>query len=230
MSLIERLFSGRRWQYQLGAALLLLALVAVFTLLPRSTSLAQTNGFVLKFDFGQVDEPNSPVDEHSAVQSRLAELETAVHDWAKARQTGEEDTEARCEVMISVNVDNGHLTATLALAGEGREVLEDLAATLAQVPGIPGPTITEATWFHDGKLDPTAGLSFNIMDHMFTFPKDASEEEIELTINDWLQQNRPELQRSVDVTITRSGDSADGAEREKVEIRIKLVDQSEEKH
>lgn len=226
MSLIERLFTGRRWYFQLGAALLLLAAVTLLALVPRTSTWAQTNGYVLKFDFGQVADPESEEDARAAIHERLAGLEQAVKDWTEARKATDASEGDSCEVMINVNVNHGQLTAMVALAGESRDTLDDLADALAEVPGVPQPVITEATWFHaGGKLDPGAGISFSIDDHVFSFPKSATESEIEQTINEWLKENRPEFDGEVDVTITRSTDSVDGAEEERIEIQIKLKDQ-----
>jgi hypothetical protein len=223
MSLIERLFTGRRWYFQLGAALLLLAAVTLLALLPRASSWAQTNGYVLKFDFGQVVDPEDDSGVRTAVKDQLADLEAALKDWPRERQPAAQDGKSECEVMVSVNIDNGHMTALVALVDADRAELEDLAEWLAEKPGVPAPQITEATWFHPGgKLDPNAGITFNIMDHQFSFPASATESEIEQTINDWLKENRPEFGGTVDVTINRSAESADGHEDEKVEVMIKV--------
>lgn len=229
MSLLSRLFVGRRWYFQLAAAAVLIVAVTLLALVPRSSTWAQTNGYVLKFDFGMLGSADAE-SEHAALQDRLAELETAVHEWLDARRAAAPaDSPETRSVEINVNVDNGHATAMIALAGEDRETLEDLAAALAEVPGIPTPTITEATWFHDqGMLDPNGGLSFNLMDHLFSFPRTATEEEIERTINDWLAQNKPEFNGSVDVTVSRTAGSADGEQKEKIEVRIQIKNEEPE--
>lgn len=223
MSMIERLFNGKKWYFQLGAAMLLLAAVTLLALLPRSSSWAETPGYVLKFDFGPVEISDDLDQSTAVVEEKLAGMEAAVKEWAEARKAERTDPEQRSEISINVNLNDEGLTALVSLPGEDKAVLESLAAALAKVPGLPAPTITEATWFHaNGMLDPNAGLTFNIMDHIFSFPKGSSEEEIENTINHWLRENKPEFKGDVEVTIERTG--GDGEEDERVAVAIKIND------
>lgn len=222
MSLIERLFFGKRWYLSLGAALLLLAAVTLLALLPHTKSWAKTDGYVLSFDYGQVGtgDASGSDDVDSVVTVNLATLNKAVKEWLDAHHDGGGENKESCRAMLNVNVDNGHLTAVVALLDASRDELEDLAAWLKDVPGVPEPTITDATWFHpDGKLDPSAGLSFSIMDHQFTFPVDATESDIEQTINGWLAENKPDFKGKVDVTIT-TAPCPDGGESRKIMIKI----------
>lgn len=209
MTLISRLLAGKPWYVQAAAAVALLLALGAVTLLPRGTSWASSEGYALVFDFGQVSSADEELPSKDEIMERLSVLEDALKDWKDNRATqGEDDLDANC-LMLNVNVDQERLTATLGLVTADDELLEELRVALADVAGLPEPTVTSATWFYDklgGPPDCGAGIILSLKDHRFAFPPGATEQEIEGQINAWLKAENPEGNEQVDVVITQEGD------------------------
>lgn len=217
MSLLARTFAGKKWYAQAAlATALILAFAVLFVILPQDQSWAKTDGYMLVYDFGTVaDDPEGC----AAEQPVLDELQTALRAWSEQRD--QDGAEEPAKVLLSVNIDNGHMQVSLGVLDSDEDWLDSLTAALAEVPGLPEPTIQPATWFMDGKkCDPADGLTLMLMGHHFSFPPGATEEEIEAKINFWVQENHPDTPVEVDVTIDDQG----GKRRLEVKVLLKETD------
>lgn len=217
MSLLARTFAGKKWYAQAAlATTLILAFAIVAVIVPHEQSWAKTDGYMLVYDFGTVAAGS---DGCADAQPVLDELEAAVSAWGKQRD--DDSAEQPAKVAISVNIENGNMQVFLAVLDSDEDWLDSLQAALADVAGLPEPTVQPATWFTDAKnFDPAGGLTLKIEDHFFSFPPGASEEEIEATINAWMAENHPDTPVDVDVTIDEQG----GKRRLEVRLLLKETD------
>lgn len=225
MGMIERLFAGRHWGAQAAIAIALLAAIGVIAVLvpPYQHSLSATEGAVLTYDLSGVTDVEAVLGQLKGVKAKLAgELPKGAEIKIIARvERREVKHEGEGAAKASAKLEpeaKGMSVASLVISGGDDALTERVAAAVAQaVPTLPAPTRGDATWFSEngGMIDGIMiALNFDGKDHQFTFPKDATEQQIESTINDWLKVNKPEFEHSVDVNI-----SGDGKER-RIEVRI----------
>jgi len=241
MSLIERLFAGKSLPLRLAiGAALAVALIALSLFLPRAIhftangpevqlttpAYAATDGFVLVYKLsGGMDELEPVLSKVKAIADDLRDeyglggpsddQEDKLIVIAEVKETQERADEDSPATTVSKET---HLAVWAAFTDQ--DTLKALREALAGVSGLPEPEVTDATWFSRKGL-PMPGadcLSFALQDHLFNFPLDATEEEVEQTITDWFLSQHPEWDGVVDVIISGSGD-----ERQ-IEIRIKADD------
>jgi|GEM_PF-2592794 len=213
MSLLARTFAGKKWYAQAAlAAVLVLAFAVIAIVVPHEQSWAKTEGFMLVYDLGTIAEqpPHGPGD-HPVLNA----LQDAVRAWGEQRD--EDGAAEPVKVAISVKIENEHVQVFLGVLNSDEDWLESLKAALADVPGLPAPTVQPATWFLDPEnFDPAGGLTLKVDDHHFSFPPGASEEEIEATITEWLAEQHPGTPVEVDVTIHDEG------EERRLEVKVML--------
>lgn len=224
MTLFSRILGGRPWYVQAAATLAVLAgLFALATLLPpHQKSYASEDGFVLEYNLGQVGMPDENTDPRDQ-DPRLAEVERVLHEFqVEVKAKASKDSQDQ-KLGINVNVANrnGELTLTVAVMNDDAEMLEALRDKLGSISGLPAPRELPATWFAADGATPgePGGLSLSVDGHFFSFGPGISSEEVERTVNDWLDQNKPG--HKARVKIERSA-SPDGEER--VEVRIEIAD------
>jgi hypothetical protein len=210
MTPITNLFSGKRWYVQATIAVVLLAVVATFWLVPQEASWAQMDGYMLLFDFGAVSSSDGDI----MANPPMSTLSDALKQF-KAEHFEEGDG---AKLMLNAMVEDGNLTVTVSLTADADnlEVLQhELQEVLTATAGLPTPTVVPSTWFGD-KDAPGFGcaLDLDLNGHRFNFPDNATEEEIEAAIISWLESEHPGAEAEVDATIEQVG------EEKKVMIRV----------
>ncbi len=223
MSFITRIFTGRRWYVQAGIAMALVCAIGLMWINPLKPSYAQeTPGYMLKYDLGTVAKPADGSDP-LAEDSRMQALEQALRAWVDSKKAAAKEAGESFEskITISVNNNDGNLTASVGMAGASAEQLDELEAVLAAVPGLPEPQIVDATWFSEGPLGTggEGGLSLSLHDHLFSFGPGFTEKEVADTINKWLVENKPGTTARAKVIVEKS-EGADGKQQMRVEVRI----------
>jgi len=240
MTLFNRLFSGRPLAVQLGlAALLLLAFGAVALLLPRPAAvLADYEGTVLSYDLSSAPDPQAAVHQYKDLEKSLAaqlpqgaELkvlgrieirkERRIEKHGGAADGAPQETEtkvARADVLIR--------------GGDDTTVDKVKAAIAAAIPGAPQPEVKDATWFEKegAGLDGT-GVSISLSmdhngqtrEHVFTFPKDTSADQMKSEIKAWLAQNMPGVNFDVDVVVGNDS-GAPGQQQRTIQVKIESKD------
>ncbi len=224
MTIFSRFLGGRPWYLQAAAGLAVLAvLCALATLLPpQQKSFASEEGFVLEYNLGQVGTPDENTDPRDQ-DPRIAEVQRVLEEFAAEAKAkaGEEHQDKKLGINVNVANRNGELTLTLAVMNDDPEMLETLRDKIGSISGLPAPRELPATWFSVDGAAPgePGGLSLSVDGHFFSFGPGISSEEVERTVNDWLDQNKPG--HKARVKIDRST-GADGEER--VEVRIEIAD------
>jgi hypothetical protein len=230
-NMITRLFAGKNPVVRLALGALCLATVVTLSLvLPRGGSIspvgtawAAAEGYMLTFDFGE----GSTQDQ---VQPILDQLHAKVTEFKKAHNIpldrehkigsyGEKRVVKRIEKHgdgPEVESKEEHSRVIVMVALPNGDLLDELQTELATIPGLPDPAQTNATWFTENGLpDPgrpgiNLALDFNFSGegasepHMFYFPQDATEDQIESEINGWLTTNKPDFKGAVNVTLKHS--------------------------
>lgn len=230
---IFKLFAGHSAGPRIAwGGALLIAVLALSLVLPRggginpvASAWAASDGFVLTFDFGPgstpeqaqpiLDELHRVVREFKAKHNLPAEQAQrfATHSDRRVVKKVERHGDS---APVETREEESRVIAMIALPSS--ELLAELEAELAQIPGLPAPSNVNATWFSaNGLPDPNKpgihlALSLDNADgsatepHMFYFPEDATEADVESSINDWLAENRPGINYTVDVTLKRAGE------------------------
>lgn len=229
MTLLKRMFAKRSLALKLAlACLLVLAVAGLSLLLPRvgrdgvqgpaSPAYAAVDGYILLYDFGAVKQ--------ESVQGVIDKLAAAVRDFKAAHKLPADGAAQQAHVAVmaeekqesasNVKEENGEAEESSASETGGVHViaavmlpdaalLDELKEALKDVPGLPEPVVTDATWFseHGWPLPGEDGmrLSVNLADeqHTFTFPKDATTTEMQQAINAWLKEKRPDLTFTVNI-------------------------------
>lgn len=195
---------------------------------------AATEGYLLVFDFGNVG--------MDSVQAKVEQLTEAVRAFKKAHDMPQVAQEGRAMICVTEEQQSTHVSGQaedhasaggdaaggktngrviVALSLPDDKLLEDLKAELSKIEGLPTPQITDATWFSEQGLPLPGDDATKIMldmghgQHAFNFPKDATPEEMEQAINDWLKQAHPDKNFSVQVQ------KSDEGEKHRIEVRIK---------
>ncbi len=219
MTPIANLFSGKRWYVQATIAVVVLAVVATFWLVPQEPGWAQMDGYMLQLDFGPVGDCEGDI----MAQPPMSEVHGVLKQF-KADNFAE-DEEAK--VMLNAMVKDGNLTVTISFVSDdenSEELLGKLQEALSAVPGMPAPSIVPSTWYcDDGKPCFGSGLNLDISGHMFNFPEGATEEEIEAAVNDWLAVEYPGSTAKADVDIFLAG------HEKQITIRVVVPGSEDEK-
>lgn len=220
MTLLSRLFAGKRWYVQAGLAAALLIALGVLALLPSRPSWGQANGYVLSYDLG----PIAPEQLQTTLESSLMPQVKEVLKKFKADHAetlGGPDEEL--EIMMAIEATGDSAVLSIGLALDDPDLQEELKAALATIPELPEPELTPSTWFFD-PANPCSlgGVNINVNQHLFSFPAGTSEEEMEAQIGAWLKEQNPDADSSVDVDITTEGD------QKKIRVDIKCGDCEDE--
>ena len=194
---------------------------------------AATDGYMLLYEFKDCDP--------AAIQPLVEQLTATVREFKKAHNLPETEpqklgnefcigaeTIEKCVVKhdpestaASPAQETKHVTAIVAVQLTDASLLDELKAELAKIPGLPEPQVTDATWFSEKGLPLPGDDAINLKlglgnkQHAFNFPKDATEPEIEAAINEWLQQNHPDMK--FDVEVKKSTEEG----KTRMEIRVK---------
>jgi hypothetical protein len=250
MTLITRAFTARPWPVRIAlAGVLLLGLIALSVLLPGrhfvpgpQAAFAGTDGYILLYEFQgqtleevqplveqlkktvqafkeahglQVDGASWAADPNLGVMQKKTIEKRVTHDSASGDAPADETEQQQDRLLCYVQL-------------EDPELLDELQAELAGIAGLPAPQVVDATWFNQeglpipGEDGIRVGLGVGDKSHVFAFPAEATEEQIEASVSEWLSANHPGVTPQVDVTITKDGD------QRKVEIRIQLEQTQEE--
>lgn len=254
MSVINRILLSRNHLVRFGLAfLLVLGVVALSLFLPRGVkwtgshlqlqgptpAYAATEGYLLLYEFtGESPDAFKPVVDQLLAKVREFKL---AHKLPVAEQQ-----EHRLKIVTSNKevksfaydskedpaqpVKKSQCKIVVAVALESQELLDELKEELKTIPGLPEPTVTDATWFQkDGEPLPLEGgsqLSIGVgdKDHSFNFSPETSPEEMEQAIRVWLEEREPG--QKFDVEIEKSFDP-EGGIRLGVVIRKVEVDSGE---
>jgi hypothetical protein len=190
---------------------------------PAPPAWAAAEGYMLAFDFGEgsTQEQVQPILDqlHAAVKAFKEQHKIPAGTQERFGTSAEKRVIKRIEKHGSgpgteSREEKSRVVAMVALPDAS--LLDELQAELAKIPGLPAPTQTDATWFTaNGLPDPDKpgihlALSFDDKGgepHMFYFPEDATEAQIESEIGGWLTANKPDFKGTVDVTLERNGDN-----------------------
>lgn len=220
MTIINKLFSGKRWYVQAGLAAVLLLALGVLALLPSRPSWGAVNGYVLSYELG----PIPPEQLKTTLEDNLMPQVKSVLEKFKqehAEQLGGPETEL--EIMVAIEAGEDSTMLSIGLALDDPELQEALKAALATVPGLPEPSLTPSTWFFEGdKPCIDGGVNVQVNDHLFSFPPGTTAEEMEKQIGAWLTEQNPDAESTVDVDITDEGD------QRKIRIEIGCEDCEDE--
>ena len=203
---------------------------------------AATEGYMLVFDFGDVEwAAVQPVihqlyatvaafkDAHNITwESDARMLGLGVDEGRKEARTTKHAAGADADAAIGGGSGSppqqgglSHGRTILAIPLCDASLLDELKAELKKIPGLPEPKVIDATWFSeqglplpgDDGIKLEMGMGGDAL-HSFNFPKDATKEEIEQAINDWLVKNHPDKEFKVSVVKEQDG------EKTRLEIRI----------
>jgi hypothetical protein len=221
MSFISSLLTGRRWYWQVAAVMfIVLAFFGGAVMISADKSYAETNGVMLEVDLGSVPDCADGSCDNAVLHETLSKLQAEILAWVEANKSENPDAVSgethKRKLLIAVNVNNGKAVARIGLIDEDSEKIESLKQALI-AKGYPVLTVTDATWFECGDKEASMdGLTIDIGSHVFSFPMDSTEADIEKTINDWLAVNIPEMKAEVDVKIIEENG------HKKVEVVLKL--------
>jgi hypothetical protein len=221
MTIINRLFSGKRWYVQAGLAAVLLIALGVLALLPSRPSWGAVNGYVLSYDLGAIP----PEQLQTTLNDDLMPQVKSVLEQFKAdhaAQLGGPDEEL--EIMVAIEAGEDSAVLSIGLTLDDPELQEALKAALATVPGLPEPSLTPSTWFFEGGKLSAGGVKVQVNDHLFSFPPGTSAEEMEEQITAWLTEQDPDAEAKVSVDITDEGD------QRKIRIEIGCEDCEDGEH
>lgn len=218
-SMLKYYFTGRRWYIQIAAVALFAIAICAYAFLPGNPGWAQTDGWVLEYKLGQAAEGDNPV---LAFKSVMNSAQKALHEYLNSEREANPD-QPKANINVNLNARNGEVTLSIAVLGSESITADDVKAVLSKVPGLPVPTVTDATWFSRSGLPGEGLLSLMLDDRLFHFPLAASKEDIEAMLNEWLADHRPGKQAKVEVLVSTSRED-DGSERKEVEVQIEIVD------
>ena len=219
MTLLSKLFSGKRWYVQAGIGAAMLVAVCVIALIPSEPSWGQVDGYVLVYDLGAAD--------CEAADGKLNALEAKMRDaiarFKEDHPAPEGSTEEEIQVALWVKVENENMTMAVALTQDNPELLAALREELATIPELPEPTEQPSTWYFDGDgpCNFDGSVSIDLPDHSFHFPPGTGEEEMEAQIGAWLKEQYPDLEGNVDVDISEE----DGKKR--IEVKMEMPEGEE---
>lgn len=207
---LTSIFAAKRWYVQTAIAVVLLAVVVGFWLIPQETGWAQVDGYMLQLDFGSIADCEGDI----MAQPPMSELHGVLKQFKADNFTDGDDA----KVMLNAMVKDGNLTVTISLVSNdenSEELLSKLQEALSTVPGLPTPSVVPSTWFGDKDMTGFGcSLDLDFNGHRFNFPDSATEEEIEAAILSWLESEHPGAEAEVDATIEQVG------EEKKVMIRV----------
>ena len=223
VAMFSGIFVRNKWYLSAGFALVLIAAALAIGMSRPGPAFAQSDGWVLEYRFGKVaDENASPETVYKPV---LDQAEKALHELAQSKRPAGE-TEYKPKIMFNVTVDNGEMTMVVAVVADNLISLDDVKSALSGIPGLPEPTVTDSTWYTENGAGFAGLLTVNLNNHIFNFPVNATEAEIESAINAWLAEHKPGANAQVEVTITtETGEN--GEQKKRIEVRIKIVDKDE---
>ncbi|MEP0815117.1 MAG: hypothetical protein HRF49_10710 [bacterium] len=222
-SMLRYALAGKRWYVQVAAvAAILLAVFAIANYRVAPTW-AQEDGWVLEYYFGKVVEEGQ--DPETVYQPILDKVGKSLKELALSRRPpGEKDYKP--SIMVNVMEENGELTMAISVF-EGRNVtIEDVRAALSEVPGLPEPKIVSATWFAENGGTNSGLLSVMCEGHLFNFPINATEAEIESALNAWLAANKPGLIADAELLVNIVA-GEDGSEKKEINLKIELKNKNE---
>lgn len=231
-NLITRLFAGKNPVARLALGTLCLAAVLALSLVlprgggsisPAGAAWAAAEGYMLAFDFGEgsTQEQVQPILDqlHATVKAFKEQHKLPAGEPQRYGTSAEKRVVKRIEKHgdgpgTETTEEKSRVVAMIALPDAS--LLEALQAELAKIPGLPAPRQTDATWFTANGLpnpeEPGIHLALSFDNnggepHMFYFPQDATEAQIESEISGWLAANKPDFKGAVDVTLERDGDN-----------------------
>jgi hypothetical protein len=210
MSMIARWFAAQSWpsRIALGAGLVLVILLAAvflpFERVPLGVpAWASTDGYKLTVPLEQAGAsvPDDPT-------IKQAELEQLLVNWRKGYERNIGPLPEGFAQSVDLNTADGAPEAVIALLNADGKQLESLQKFMEEQPDFPSLSTEPHTWFtaKDGAHPlTTSGLEISINDRTFTFPLNATKEEIERQIKAWLAEEDPEHQSKVDVDVEDLG-------------------------
>lgn len=213
MTILSRLFSGKRWYVQAGIGAALLVAVCVLALIPTQPSWGQVNGYVLTYDMGAIPKDHLEHDLQGTILPKLQEvLKQFKEDYADELQLDGEEL----QLMMAIEAKEDNVLLSIGLTIDDPELQAALKEALKAIPELPEPSLTPSTWFFEGdKPCCDGGVKVQVNDRVFNFPPGTSEEEMEAQISAWLTEQNPDGDNEVNVDIT----DEDGRRKIKIEIK-----------
>jgi hypothetical protein len=128
-----------------------------------------------------------------AMRQRVAELSRRRRLFSALR--GEQPNNI---ITISNKVEEGRRLVCIGLARPDEKLLRQIKGSLAKIPGLTEPAVSDATWFTSGQIDPAKqSLSYKLGNRLLNFDPGFSEAEVQEALNDWLITNRPGFRAEV---------------------------------
>jgi uncharacterized membrane protein YgcG len=212
MSLIFRWFAEKSLPYKIalaGSLALVIVLAAVFIPFERVTLLnpawASSDGYKLTVPLEEEDAavPGDPA-------TKQAELENLLVNWRMGYERNIGPLPEGFAQSVDLSTADGAPEAVIALLNADDKQLESIKKFMEEQPDFPDLTTEPHTWFtdKDGSHPFTmGGIELSINGRTFTFPPDATKEEIERQIKAWLAEEDPQSEVTVDVEELENGKS-----------------------
>jgi len=228
MTATRNIFTSGRWRYAaIGIVMLALALAALFAPMGSwfehgQKAWAASEGYIITYSL-----PPDAADwrgdcHHESAEEcncpYLGDAGRAIVAWAKASGIdlgfpagrGAVDKLPAVVMMRTTRLEGATRQASLQVLAIGftAEQVAALKDVLCSVPGLSSPSSEEATWFHV-QAAVYNGYLLELFGHQFGFPENATEEDMEQQIGQWLKENSDKLpsdSRSiagVDIKITK---------------------------
>jgi hypothetical protein len=195
---------------------------------------AATEGYLLVYDFGDagMDSVKAKVEQLTEavrafkqaynipqVSSKDGRMFSVMEEKKEVRTSHSVQGSASASADAAGGIASSHVVVAVSLPDD--KLLDELKAELGKIEGLPTPQVTDATWFSEQGL-PLPGedgvklvLNMGQGEHAFNFPKEATPEEMEQAINEWLKETHPDKTFTVQVEKKVEG------EQRRIEIRIK---------
>ncbi|MCB1221105.1 MAG: hypothetical protein H7A35_07275 [Planctomycetales bacterium] len=232
MTIFQRMFAGRSPLAQAGLAVMLMAVFSAaymgFMAFSSKPAWSMTTGSVLEYTLQGVS--------HEDDLQPLLDTYIAKVKEAKLELYGDASTEKKT-VQISVNIDAHRdgpdaeeikvASLVISLTEDDPELLAMIQQKVAEIPGAPVANVRDAVWFFGPEGPGQGGMRFEVDGKLFNFPPDATAEQVESQIREWLAQEKPGEDWVVDITIERDQDG-EGRERVRVEAKIHPAGEEEE--
>jgi hypothetical protein len=198
--LINRIFAGRSLPARLALGTGLLALLAAtVVLLPRTSAVAASEGFILSYDLADNPTADRAVE---LIRSAVAGIEQAGLPEGSA-------VNLRTEPALDAAGRPAGIKALIEATGD-TELEAALTSAVGAIPGIPGADRAVGVWFGTGTKplqQQGTHLTFTFKDTttVFTFPLGTSAGAMEQAIGNWLTRNDPSNVYRVSVTLAADG-------------------------
>jgi hypothetical protein len=142
MTMLSRLFGGRRWYVQAALAAVLVVALGVLALLPSQPSWGQANGYVLSYNLGAIppDQLQTELEGSLVPQVHEALKQFKADHAAELAATGGE-----LRLMMAIEAGGDTTVLSIGLALDDPELQAALKEALAAVPGLPEPSLTPST-------------------------------------------------------------------------------------